>query len=326
MFLLPCIVTLLLCCTLVQCLFLIPHNVLHVILANDESMEEFFIAFNVSTYFVVGIIVPDLNSEAYIPLHFGGIVDSLLSIPNPLFILYQPDPGNYLGTTLSNFVSKLPDATVVIAMQHGFHRLEIPFLEYMVNANEVKPMIIYHLNHEKPWEDKMSLDYTYSTVEELQRGYATQRLVVRHYYYKPLLSHSLYLPVGAPFSSRTVRNETSPLYLARHKFPLHDRDILCFFKGRLWYNSTFEYDKSDERQQLFNLKYKEGKLQRCIIEEYLKEDAMGANELSVDPYLFKLTKVVFLLCPSGNNPETFRMYEVKIPFLCNCEDLCTIQK
>lgn len=290
---------------------LIPDNASFAFLLDDNHMELFFSSYNFSDMWVIAMVSGSLNEEAYLPIHMGTLYDATKLLPNPCFIFYQFSPTNNVAYSIANFVFRLPEKSIIVSMQHGFNRVQIPLLEYLVQSKIIRPQIVLHLNHEKPWDSNYSLDYIYPSIEELQAAYSIQKLVIRHYYFEPLLSTSLYLPIGASFRTKTFMNETSPWYNARKQFPLESRKIYCFFKGRLSYNSTFDIDINDERRSIFRMKFDQHRLEKCSISLLTETEAMNFSPLDgIDNFLQTLVNSVFALCPGGNNPETFRLFEV----------------
>lgn len=289
----------------------IPDHANHLILLNDDLMESFFDTYDLSDMWIVTMLSGSLEDDAYLPLHMGGIMEATINLPNVFFIFYQFSPTNNFVYSLGKFFSKLPDTSIIVSVQHGYNRIQIPYLEYLVQSKIIKPHIIFHLNHEKPWEEELSLDFIYPTIGELQNAYSSQKLVIRNYYYEPLLGSSLYLPVGVPFRSRTFLNESSRWYRARHKHSLESRNRFCFFKGRLRYNSSVDTKLNDERQSIFSLKLQQNKLQMCTVEVLTERETMSMTAFeAIDQFLEIMVDTVFALCPGGNNPETFRMFEV----------------
>jgi hypothetical protein len=288
----------------------IPDGVRFAIISETPQLEMFFNSYDLSESFVVGAFVHEFAKEAYLSLHLGGLLDFFSNIPNATFVLFQRSRETEFSEAMFKFFSRLPRASAIISMQHGFDRVEIPFLEYFVDHGLLDPPIVLHLNHERPWQNYLGLDYTYDTIQELSNAYKKLQVVFRHYYYKPLADSSIYIPVGAPGRSRTFLNQSYVWYDARHKYPLEKREVMCFFRGRLVYNSSITLDTNDERQHLMLLKHREGKLSKCLIEHVSHSSTMKHEGVQVDEFLGELTNTIFVLCPSGNNPETFRLFEV----------------
>lgn len=288
----------------------IPDGIRYAIISETWQLEVFFNTYDLSDTFVVGAFVHEFTKEAYLSLHMGGLIDFFSHIPNVTFVLFQRSRETEFSDAMFKLFSRLPRTSAIISMQHGFDRVEIPFLEFFVDNGIIDPPIVLHLNHEQPWQNFLGLDYTYPTIEGLSNAYKKLKLVFRHYYYKPLADSSIYIPVGAPGRSRTFLNQSYVWYDARHKYPLERREMMCFFRGRLVYNSSLVLDTNDERQHLMHLKHREGKLSKCLIEQVSHSFTMRREDDQVDEFLGELTNSIFVLCPSGNNPETFRLFEV----------------
>lgn len=290
-----------------------------VVLFGDESMTKFFETTNFDGKLVVAMISKSLSDDMYLGLHLGTILDVWSSYrPEALFIMYQTRPETMFDMAIYEYIKRLPEHSMFVSMQHGFEHIPIDWLENVVTHNSLRPLNLLHLNHEQPWlfSPPTALDYTYPSLEELQHGYKTSRLVFRQYYFKPLEGYSEYLPVGAPLLSYSFRNESSPWFDVRKRKPLKDRKLFCHFRGRLFYNETSEAEGTtetqvlhEERSTLYRLKNKEGRLVHCDISE--RRHRPNAGEDFAEKYLEELSDAIFALCPGGNNPETFRLHEVR---------------
>ena len=295
--------------------------------------------------------------------------------------------------SLSNF----PLPWIYVSIEHGsssfgmksLHQVQAvnPHLEFNM------PRVILHLNHEQPWfvEDKESLDFIFDSVGELRQAYAAFPLVLRNYYYEPLMkktnntdTETLFVPLGPSYYGYLVGNASTSLSenKAAAITPASKRRGLCYFAGRGKYqaketqsmqsapqkqqeqqytknnhNTTTEEeeDKKEAEQRhvpvlshvqqraefLALMDHKQRRKRQ--VKEHTKSDTdidtsngFGACEILVDSahgalydidqyttYLHALSNTVFALCPPGNNPETFRIYEAlergAIPILVQAE-------
>ena len=170
-----------------------------------------------------------------------------------IVVVYQrPSDFNIVDTAL-HMLSKLPDKSVFVIFEHGKSRFSLDNLDAARKYSGFSPRAVYHLNHEKPWLSKVSeyahennfLDTAYENVERLIEFYSQYDLVLRNYYYKPLLNFSFYLPVGPTLFGYMVGNRSSPINQAAGQ-PSSRRSIFCKFKGRVKYEVLVHSDEKDE--------------------------------------------------------------------------------
>ena len=170
-----------------------------------------------------------------------------------IVVVYQrPSDFNIVDTAL-HMLSKLPDKSVFVIFEHGKSRFSLDNLDAARKYSGFSPRAVYHLNHEKPWLSKVSeyahennfLDKAYENVERLIEFYSQYDLVLRNYYYKPLLNFSFYLPVGPTLFGYMVGNRSSPINQAAGQ-PSSRRSIFCKFKGRVKYEVLVHSDEKDE--------------------------------------------------------------------------------
>eukprot|EP01032_Pedospumella_encystans_P016450 gene16450-18773_t len=180
----------------------------------------------------------------------------------------------------------------------------------MLSQLGVVPKVVYHLNHEQPWQvdETDYMNFIFGSVEELTDLYSHERPV------------------------RRVQNASSVVFASSQTKPASLRSIKCHFKGRVDY-AKYDHDgaslsdvprvlQSDEffpqaieRREIIRLS-QENKLGGCVASssDARTTDAYvpGAVKTfmgSYNEYMKALAETVFVLCPSGNNAETFRHTE-----------------
>jgi hypothetical protein len=305
----------------------------------------------------LGIISYDFERDSYLALYLGTILE-LFDIPghNVVALVLQNPVDTPIFQTVFQFIQLLPPKSVFVSIEHGRSGAGLKSLR-VFQQHGVCPKVIYHLNHEQPWEvDEKDLNHIFDSVQELADFYSTFDLVIRNYYYTPLLSASHYVPTGAPFDGYIIGNATSELFQRAQITKASQRERLCYFKGRISY-AKYQFEentspvidrnsphpplpkllKSDdmfpqamERKEIIRLAA-EGKLGGCTahssdestFKSYARDsnvDSTGSaagessNDVvgSYDTFVANVANAAFVLCPAGNNPETFRHYEVRV--------------
>ena len=179
------------------------------------------------------------------------------------------------------------------------------------------PPVVFHTDQEKPWlnPDLAAGRFANGSTcynSNMLEVYKPYKYIFRTNYYQPLIDQDnvQFIPLGAAAARYTrVFVENHPTTKAS------ERIMWCLFSGRLEY---VEYSKyHDERGDLINLLYGDG-----TYDSHPKQCRMLFGEFNLyrqflnhDDFLLMLSQTVFTPCPSGNNPETFRHYEVR----CGCE-------
>lgn len=154
-------------------------------------------------------------------------------------ILYQCQENQPIFGAAVEMLSILPEKSVFVAYEHGKSSFSIRNIDVAQSQINLRTSVIYHLNHERPWHvlghgDDNSLDRPFASIDELIQSYARFPLVLRNYYYKPLLQHSTYLPVGPTLVGYVIGNSSSPLFQQSAR-AASQRGIFCQFRGRLKY-------------------------------------------------------------------------------------------
>jgi hypothetical protein len=279
---------------------------------------------------VVAIYSVDIEMDSYLPLYLGYLNYLFESIyPNKVtFVIFEPKNWDKTQTAIY-FLSLLPQKAVFITFQHGPSTIGIDTLQELFQMN-IYPNIVYHLNHEQPWvldQTENSLDYTFTSTEELIQAYSSFPLVFRNYYYEPLLSSSAYLPINPPYYSFILSNSSSSSssWSEYQSLSASKRNILCSFRGRTNYSSEYYSNNPDssllsesdqDRMEILSLS-SSGQLSHC---QFFEKNihSPGQYQSMIVPYIDYMTLIVqsaFVLCPSGNNPETFRLREVNLFFV-----------
>ena len=287
---------------------------------------------------VIGLLSYDFSRDSYLALYLGALLE-LFDMPEYFFVaIVLQTPAELEPTDAAyQFVQYLPEKSIFVSIEHGRSGTGIQTLQHL-QQHGVAPRVIFHMNHEQPWEVSQGdfLNHIFDSVEELSAFYSKFDLVLRNYYYTPLLSNSYYVPVSPPFEGSVVSNASSAVFTSAQQRLASQRSLRCHFKGRVDYakyskesefssavpvlmQSDAAFPQALERRQLLELAT-QGRLAGCIAEEseastpnsYLP-DAGQRFMASYASYTETLADTAFVLCPAGNNPETFRHIEVRTP-------------
>jgi hypothetical protein len=169
---------------------------------------------------------------------------------------------------------------------------------------------------------------TMDSLVALSYYYQTQRVVFRNYFYEPIAADTVYFPTGVPFYGYVFGNASSPL-AGNFTAPASSRRHLCHFTGRVSYPRGVLHGQAGERKELVDLAAR-GALAPCTLDVVPDEDAGSAltteenapmfismdndqvmeyHKHTYEEYVALLADTALVLCPAGNNPETFRHYE-----------------
>jgi hypothetical protein len=281
---------------------------------------------------IVATVSKNVDADLYLALHFGRIMNLFEdTLYNSSFIVFQKPLQLTWVETILLMLSHMPPKSIFLSYQHGPSGVGMP---PVIDAKRIfgySPAVVFHMNHERPWvtaEDlqgdpqKFRIDFTYNITQELADAYEEFPVVFRHYYYAPLLSSAQYIPIQAPFYGHLIDNPENPYYALFESLrttPVSQRAVLCLFRGRLTYANNYlkkEYMKEgsasfqiDDRARLIYY-HAEGGLKKCKMEEVNTELEASKNFVQLyEEYMMQLAQAGFVLCPMGNNPETFRFYE-----------------
>jgi hypothetical protein len=184
------------------------------------------------------------------------------------------------------------------------------------------PPVVIHTDQELVWTSEEPTG-TYANQSEcfsvnMPHVYKEYRYVFRTNYYSPLLdqSHVRFIPLG-PVAARYTREfaETQqPMVKAS------ERLMWCLFSGRLSYGYRTKYHQ--ERGKLVDHILQQEEARSAIHDHrqctmlHARPNIFGLS-INHDEYLMTLSQTAFVPCPAGNNPETFRHYEVLTNCVCN---------
>jgi hypothetical protein len=192
-----------------------------------------------------------------------------------------------------------------LVITHSYVVLNYNILNQQLIFNGKKPLNIFILNHEQPWvsDNEKRRDNQFVANSDVLELYDSLGLVVRNYYYKPLLQKSHYFPVGPQKYGYIIGNKNHSVNKRYKK--ASERSHRCIFAGRFLYiEDSFLHA---ERWAMKNL-IDNGEMQCTLL--WLEElNRKYTHTILYDDYIDVTSDTVFVPCPAGNNPETFRHYE-----------------
>ncbi len=168
--------------------------------------------------------------------------------------------------------------------------------------------VLMHLNDETSWLENT---YTPCAIDDVKQIYDTAPFVFRNYYYGPLLSHSMYIPLGGGQTSYNLQLKNS---VSIRNTPLKkssQRQVLCSFSGRMQYtkNSNGTAERSELMSEI-SAASETGRPTCYSIFSSIDTAGVPTHGMNFNEYYNALRESVFAPCPGGNNAETFRHYEV----------------
>lgn len=271
---------------------------------------------------VIGIPTRKLSDDGYLTLYLGWLAKiTELSRYKIHFLIYDSHchDESYV-TKVANFVAKLPPKqSIFLTHEHGSSWFGIRNMATLKRVVGVGPTIVFHVNHEQPWQisNKSSDDYIYSSTKELQESYEIHPKVFRNYFYSPLLSSSVYIPVGPSLYGYMLGNSSSPIHSLK-QIAASERPLSCHFTGRRTYSQQVLHNQAMEREELFHLASLNllGGCQVLTATDPASDyDYEFQHQYRYEKYIEQIVMTAFVPCPAGNNPETFRIYEVRITFI-----------
>lgn len=268
------------------------------------------ITYNVATDFMFPYFIPWL-------LHIFG---DQQAYDVTVFIMDYQFYGETAGSDIINeLASSMPSCTSFILFH--CHALSISFhpkylYEYR-KALGYRKHVLIHLSNEVAYDiEQTTPTHTcYGNESSMLSFYQTYDLVIKQYYYLPFRHYSTYLPLGP--------QDYNYLVHYRKRFgikTINKRSILCMFSGRFYYTTrTPEHQEREEIRQLMD----ESKFPCMIIPS--QDDVLGSPQLSQESYISMMADTIFVPCPAGSAPETFRLYEAlelgSIPVLVRPRDV-----
>lgn len=283
---------------------------------------------------VIGVMTYSIADDGYLSIYLGALLE-LFDMPEYFFVamVLQTPADMDPAEAAFQFVQYLPLKSIFVSMEHGRSGTGVETLRFM-QEHGVAPRVIYHLNHEQPWEidRKDFLNHIFDSVDRLSEYYRGFDLVLRNYYYAPLQGASYYVPLSPPFEGFIISDASNQVFSGAQIRRASQREQLCHFRGRVDYakysqetsdgavptlvESDEMYPQAIERREILRLS-REGRLGGCAVSA--TDDSAASAYASDAPARFlqaylehtqTLANTAFALCPAGNNPETFRLIEV----------------
>ena len=257
---------------------------------------------------VAAAVSLDIEKDPYLLLYLGWMVEVVKKVDRKVYwVLFNFGDNDVsyakFHSELYYFLSILPSESIFFANQHGPGYINVKQLGALRETHGIGSSIVLHMNHEQPWKlNQIDYDYTFDSTNQLVDCYKQFALVVRNYYYEPLLASSVYFPTG-PSKYHVVLGLNSTIADALAS----TRSRFCYFSGRRYYEEQMEHEQSNERELLFQLHETSTEFRSlCQMDS---DVSLNQHAHGYEDYLSIVADTTFTLCPAGNNPETFRLYE-----------------
>ena len=192
-----------------------------------------------------------------------------------------------------------------MVVTHGQIVMNYALLNDILVSNNRPPLNIFVLNHEQPWvaDDERRRDNAMLSNSIMSDVYRSMGLVLRNYFYEPLQSSSFYVPLGPQKYSEIVGNTTHSIMQTLK--PLSQRTYGCLFAGRFLYvENSFLHAERWAMKGLID-----SEQLSCHILWDEAQNLQYSHTVDYEDYMRLMGDTVFVPCPAGNNPETFRHYE-----------------
>lgn len=257
---------------------------------------------------VAATVSLDLENDPYLLLYLGWMIEVLQKVDRQVYwVIFSFGDSNVnderFHSELNYFLSALPPTSIFLANQHGPSYISVKHLGLLREKYSIGSSIVLHMNHEQPWKvGRRDYDYTFDSVSQLVDCYKQFDLVLRNYYYEPLLATSIYFPTG-PSRYHVVLGLNNSIADAIAS----TRSRFCYFSGRRFYEEQMNHEQANERESLFQLH--ESSLEFRALCEMNSDISHNKHTHDYEEYLDVVADTAFTLCPAGNNPETFRLYE-----------------
>jgi hypothetical protein len=254
----------------------------------------------------IGAFSPEEYEEEF-PVFFL-FVDRVIDLPEGLFF--------------DTLVHNLHERVLVTVLLHSSVVVNYSLLAQERRARGFVAPSIFILNHEQPWRalegDTDGLRQRRDSMEMVQdmrqvtQSYLQQRRVLRNYHFKPLMALSVYVPLG-PVVGAVVGNYTWAAAQPGSWLSWRGRPHVCHFVGRFRYQDSSRYH---EQRVLFKALI-DSQVLPCVYEwngespstKFGQPSGQFKNTRTNRDFGLLLSQTVFVPCPAGNSPETFRIYE-----------------
>ena len=254
----------------------------------------------------VAVFSRNLSEDAYLALYIGWLHYIFNKSPYQLhFVAFEfgdvknQDELKYQTSIGLVMLSILPKKSIYLCFEQGSNVFGLDLLTLSRKQFGIGPTIIIHLNHEQPWIiERNHPDYIYSTIQEVKEAYMKNNYVFRNYYYQYFDDLTFYFPVGPSKFGFHIQNPNS-IISKNVILKASERENYCIFIGRLGYEYKQSHSQSHEREYLVS-----NDISPCTA--IIKQPN---EKMEYFFYIELLSKSTFILCPAGNNPETFRLYE-----------------
>jgi hypothetical protein len=274
-----------------------------------EYATEIFHATDLMNKIAIIWVTYDYELDPYLKIYIEYVLELTKHLDSVQIIIRSVENDINL---LTQIMKILPEKSVFVIPEDADLRLNLCSLYSTLQLLSRESPIIFHLNHETPWVETM-MGYSASGIScssyQLDEIYSKYRYVFRNYYSNLYQTSSDFVPL--------LSKQGRSLQQYRKEYPLiksSQRENWCIFSGRIKYdhmreiNSIFHADRSLFIDLISTQQYQRPPEKSC--RAYYDNNGLDGHQHSFTEYMDVLSHSVFTPCPAGNNPETFRHYEV----------------
>lgn len=186
-------------------------------------------------------------------------------------------------------------------------RIDLCNYKLLREMNGLPVPVLFHLNDEMPWESKQMCNNSV-----IHDTYGVAPVTLRNYYFDETNSRALFYPLGAGRLSYLKILKSNAFLAELPPVPSSQRNFICSFAGRKQYKDSSS-DGAIERAELMAIiaAMQESGGPSCYsLFSDMDENNVAKHGLDFNTYFNVMRNSIFAPCPGGNNPETFRHYEV----------------
>lgn len=291
---------------------------LYFIIETVEYAQEIFHSAELMNQIIIVWLTYEHELDPYLKLYMEYVLELMKYTNSINIIIHSSEKDIHL---VPNILKILPEKSIYIIIDDADLRLNVCTLYAVTDMLSDRVPVIFHLNHEMPWTDThigITPEGEMCNSFNLPQIYQNYKYVFRNYYHSSFLQSAQYVPL--------LTKQQRKLHEFRSNNPIlpsSKREHWCIFSGRVTYNHlrSIESIFHQERNELLRLitqssssvsspESQISSISQC--RAYYNDNGTDGHQHTFSEYVAILSQTVFTPCPAGNNPETFRHYEVWI--------------